>query len=65
MRELARQHGGKAIAKVIELIDDPDHRIALAASQEVLNRGYGKPVQGVEVTGEGGGPVIFQTIYEK
>ncbi len=63
--ELARAGGPKAINKLIELIGHEDARVALAASEAVLSRGYGKPVQGVEVTGEGGGPVIFQTIYEK
>jgi len=65
LKELARAASPKAIAKMIELIGHEDARVALAASEAVLSRGYGKPVQGVEVTGEGGGPVVFQTIYEK
>jgi hypothetical protein len=32
------------IERLVELIDDPDLRVALMASKEVLNRAYGKPV---------------------
>ncbi len=65
LKAIAREASPKAIAKLIEMIDHEDPRVALAASTAVLDRGLGKPTQAVEVSGEGGGPVIFQTIYEK
>lgn len=40
----------EAIKKAIELINDPDARIALAAAQLVLDRGLGKPKQTLETT---------------
>jgi len=48
IKELARQHAPAAFERICELIDSDDERIALAASQEILNRAYGRPVQAVE-----------------
>jgi hypothetical protein len=48
IKELARQHAPAAFERICELIDSSDERIALAASQEILNRAYGRPVQAVE-----------------
>lgn len=45
IKELAQQHGPTAFQRVLELVASDDERVALAASQEVLNRAYGKPVQ--------------------
>lgn len=38
----------KAARRLVELMDSPDERIALTASQLVLDRVYGKPVQQVD-----------------
>jgi hypothetical protein len=48
IRELARQYLPAALAKIGALIESNDPRVALAASQEILNRVFGKPVQSVE-----------------
>ena len=42
---LASEHGPKCVAVVVELLDDPDSRIRLAAAVALLERGFGKPVQ--------------------
>ena len=42
---LAREHGPKCVGVVVELLDDPDSRIRLAAATVLIERGYGKPVQ--------------------
>ena len=42
VRELAKQHGPQAFARVIELMDSKDESLALAACKEVLNRAHGK-----------------------
>lgn len=34
----------------------------IQASQELLNRGFGKPAQAVEITGEGGAPIVFMPL---
>jgi hypothetical protein len=48
IREMARAYLPAALKKIGELIDNPDPRVALAASQEILNRIFGRPVQAVE-----------------
>jgi hypothetical protein len=48
IRELARQHAPAAFKRICDLVESDDERIALAASQEILNRAYGRPVQAVE-----------------
>jgi hypothetical protein len=60
IRELARQHGPAAFQRVLELCVSGDERIALAASQEVMNRAYGKPAQAVDVqaTHNVGDPIL-------
>ena len=48
IRELAREYLPAALKKIGELIENPDPRVALAASQEIVNRVFGRPVQAVE-----------------
>lgn len=54
VKSLAREHGAEAITKLVELMRGDDSRIAKAAADSLLDRGFGKPSQAVEVTGEGG-----------
>lgn len=35
----------------------------MEAAKELLDRGFGKPIQATEHTGEGGGPLIFRVEY--
>jgi hypothetical protein len=51
VKALAREHGAEAIAKLVLLLRDDDKRTALAAAQALLDRGYGKPGQSVELSG--------------
>jgi len=48
VRDLAKPLVPAAMAKIAALIDSPDGRVALAASQEILNRFAGRPMQAVE-----------------
>jgi hypothetical protein len=48
IQELARSAAPAAFARVVALMNSDDERIALAASQEILNRAYGKPVMQVQ-----------------
>ena len=45
VRELAKEHGPRAFARVVELMDSKDALLALAACKEVLNRAYGRSPQ--------------------
>jgi hypothetical protein len=58
VRAAARLHGAAAIAKLVELLGRDDDRTALAAAQALLDRGYGKPAQSMEVTGAEGNPLL-------
>ena len=42
---LARKNSVAAMQKVVDLMDDEDSRVALAAATQVLDRAYGKPKQ--------------------
>jgi hypothetical protein len=48
IRELARQYVPAALAKIAALVNSEDEKVALAASVEILNRVFGRPVQAVE-----------------
>ena len=50
IQELARARAPEAFKRICELIASADERTALAASQEILNRAYGKPTQSVDST---------------
>lgn len=54
VKALAREHGAEAIAKLVELMRGEDLRTAKAAADSLLDRGYGKPGQAVELSGPGG-----------
>jgi hypothetical protein len=52
VKELAREYGPEAIAKLVELMRGEDARVAKAAVDSLLDRGFGKPSQSVEMTAE-------------
>lgn len=54
VRELARAHTTRAIGRLVELMESEDGRVAVAASKELLDRGYGKPSQPLEHSGKDG-----------
>lgn len=51
VKALARASGPEAIEKLIELMRCDEKRTALAAAQALLDRGFGKPSQSVELSG--------------
>ena len=53
--ELARQHTAKAISTLVEIMQDEGAPKAarVAAASAILDRGYGKPPQAVEHSGDG------------
>jgi hypothetical protein len=50
IRDIALKAAPAAFKKVCDLVQSVDERIALAASQEILNRAYGKPLQSTDST---------------
>ena len=61
IRELARVHGPAVIQRLIELSHDQSGSVAVAASRELLDRGYGKAPQPHDGDGQGG-PVVLKVI---
>jgi hypothetical protein len=57
--ELARAHGPEAIAVLADIMNDPESPPAarVAAANALLDRGWGKPAQAVELFGNAGGPI--------
>lgn len=59
IKALAQQYTGEAIKTLAEIMRTSENDTArIAASKELIDRGHGKSVQGVELTGKDGGPVV-------
>ena len=58
IKELARAHGPAVIARLVELSCDPSGAVAVAASRELLDRGYGKAPQPHDGDGQGAAIVV-------
>lgn len=64
VRDAARLHGEEAIKKLVELMRGDDDRVAQAAANSLLDRGYGKPAQAVQVSGDSDNPLSVVTRIE-
>jgi Family of unknown function (DUF5681) len=49
IRELARQHGHEAIQRLVALMHSSNEGVAVRAAEALLDRGYGRPLQGLEL----------------
>jgi hypothetical protein len=58
MKERAAFWGDKALERIVTLIDSEDEAVALRASSELLDRGYGKPAQVQIVQGDEDGGAV-------
>lgn len=58
-RQLARENSIPALQVVVNILKNPAsaNKDRLKAAEIILDRAWGKPVQGVEMSGPGGGPV--------
>lgn len=48
IKSLCQENSPEAMKRIFQLMKSKDERVALAAAQTVLDRGYGKPTQHVE-----------------
>lgn len=55
LSEVAREHSPAALQVLIDALTKPE--TCFAAAKEILDRGFGRAAQSVELTGEDGGPV--------
>jgi hypothetical protein len=66
---LAREHGPGAVAKLREIMDNPSAPFAaqIMAANSLLDRGYGRPPQSVEMYAADSGPAQTEKIsaYER
>lgn len=65
VRALLEQNTVKAAQRVIEMMDDADPKIALAAANSILDRVLGRAKQAVEVQGPGVNAVLAALITKK
>lgn len=54
VRDIARRHGKEAIERLVQLMRGDDPRVAKAAADSLLDRGYGKPIQYTDLTSSDG-----------
>lgn len=50
LKQMALAKSPEAFAKVVQLLESTDQKIALAAAKEILDRAHGKPAQSVELS---------------
>ena len=60
VKELAREHGPAAIAKLAEHLNGDDGRLAQSAAVALLDRGYGKPAQTNILEGSEDNPIVVR-----
>lgn len=53
IQTLARSHSDEAIATLVACMKDEDGRVRVAASIALLDRGYGKPAQQLQIESDG------------
>ncbi len=49
IRDLARDHGPEAIQRLVTLMRSKNESVAVRAAEALLDRGYGRPMQGLEL----------------
>ena len=62
IREAAKAEGPAVLRKLLKLTKSKDERVVLAACNAILDRGYGRPPQGMEIGGRGGGNIVVEIV---
>ena len=57
LKELARKHTEEALDRLVFWMRSENASVSVSASQGILDRGYGKPVQATELSGKDGQPI--------
>lgn len=63
IRELARQHGYDAIRRLVDLMGSKNENVAVRACEALLDRAYGRTVQGVELNSADATPVRYRVEF--
>jgi hypothetical protein len=65
LQKLVRKRTPEVIAELIRLSVTAESESArVAACKELLDRGYGRPPQALQVTGEDGGALVHRVIHD-
>ena len=67
LASMAQEHAVMALQTLADIAREGESETArVSASNSILDRAYGKPVQGVELGGKDGAAlrVVFETVYE-
>jgi len=62
VRELAQTYTEEAMAKLAEWMRSKNPKASVAACTALLDRGWGKPAQSLEVAGKDGGPLVVNLV---
>jgi hypothetical protein len=62
--EAARQHTSEAVERLARWMRSDDPRASVAACTALLDRGWGRPTQAVEMSGKDGGPIQTQQVQD-
>lgn len=64
LSDVAKAHTQSAIDTLVSIATDEEapHAARVSASTAILDRGWGRPAQSVEVTGADGGPVMVTEV---
>ena len=57
IRDLARDHGPAAIQRLVDLMNSKNEGVAVRAAEALLDRGYGRPMQGIELKNQERAPM--------
>ena len=57
IRDIARLHGREAIQRLVALMHSSNEAVAVRAAEALLDRGYGRPMQGIELKNEEQAPM--------
>jgi hypothetical protein len=62
--QMCRKLGPKAVDVLTQLMLDEAQagKVRVAAAQALLDRGFGRPVQGHEISGQAGGAITLQVV---
>lgn len=61
---MCRAHTEEAVKALIESLADPKNEVRIKAAEAILNRGWGKPQEFVEVSGDEENPLSHKFTVE-
>lgn len=66
IRSLARSHTQTALNVLAGIMSEPDapHAARVAAANALLDRGYGKPSQALQVGGDEKNPILTTVVWQ-